>query len=118
MKLSLVVVATALMCPLLAAAPDPQPPSPDKRPTFERGMMVRFHMHENFGTVRAIERLLLRGKLDNAKFGQDAWIETNKYGLDELHWFNMAGQEQVDIIHEIEQFDISGTYYTYDQLLI
>ena len=68
MKLSLVVVATALMCPLLAAAPDPQPPSPDKRPTFERGMMVRFHMHENFGTVRAIERLLLRGKLDNAKF--------------------------------------------------
>ncbi|MFN0246380.1 MAG: hypothetical protein ACKV2T_05705 [Kofleriaceae bacterium] len=72
MKPSFVVIATALMCPLLAAAPRPQPtpppaPAPEK-PSFERGMMIRFHMHENYGMLRAIERLLLRGKLDNAKF--------------------------------------------------
>ena len=34
---------------------------------FEHDMLVRFHMHENFGLVRAIERLLLRGKLDEAR---------------------------------------------------
>lgn len=30
-------------------------------------MMVRFHMHENFDLLRAIEKLLIRGKLDEAK---------------------------------------------------
>ncbi|MDB4958410.1 MAG: hypothetical protein JWO36_5979 [Myxococcales bacterium] len=34
---------------------------------FEHDMMVRFHMHENFGLLRAIEKLLLRGKLDEAR---------------------------------------------------
>jgi cytochrome c553 len=38
---------------------------PSKR--FERDMMLRFHMHENFGLLRGIERLLLRGDLENAK---------------------------------------------------
>jgi cytochrome c553 len=28
--------------------------------------MIRFHMHENFDLLRAIERLLIRGKLDDA----------------------------------------------------
>ncbi len=41
---------------------------PDTPPVrFEHDMMVRFHMHENFGLVRAIERLLLRGKLEEAR---------------------------------------------------
>ncbi|CAN5373363.1 hypothetical protein BH11MYX1_BH11MYX1_44520 [soil metagenome] len=34
---------------------------------FGHDMLVRFHMHENFGLARAIERLLLRGKLDEAR---------------------------------------------------
>lgn len=34
---------------------------------FEHDMIVRMHMHENFGLVRAIEHLLVRGKLDDAK---------------------------------------------------
>jgi hypothetical protein len=39
--------------------------APAKR--FEHDMLVRVHMHENFGLVRAIERLLLRGKLEEAR---------------------------------------------------
>ncbi|MEO8549515.1 MAG: hypothetical protein ABI678_06065, partial [Kofleriaceae bacterium] len=34
---------------------------------FERDMLVRFHMHENYGLVRAIDHLLVRGKLEEAK---------------------------------------------------
>jgi len=30
-------------------------------------MMVRFHMHQNFDVLRAIERLLIKGKLEEAK---------------------------------------------------
>jgi mono/diheme cytochrome c family protein len=30
-------------------------------------MMMRFHMHQSFDLMRAIERLLIRGKLDEAK---------------------------------------------------
>ena len=30
-------------------------------------MMLRYHMHQNFDLVRAIERLLIRGKLDDAR---------------------------------------------------
>ncbi len=30
-------------------------------------MMVRFHMHENLGLLRAIEKLLVRGRLDDAR---------------------------------------------------
>lgn len=29
-------------------------------------MMVRFHMHENFGLLRTMERLLVHGKIDVA----------------------------------------------------
>lgn len=42
---------------------DSKPPA--KR--FEHDMMVRFHMHQNFDLLRSIERLLLKGKLDDAK---------------------------------------------------
>jgi cytochrome c553 len=34
---------------------------------FEHDMVVRLHMHENFGMVRAIEHLLIRNKLDEAR---------------------------------------------------
>lgn len=67
MKPSLVVVATVVMCPLLSAAPKPKPVR-EEPPNFEHGMMVRFHMHENYGMFRAIERLLLRGRLEDAQF--------------------------------------------------
>jgi cytochrome c553 len=61
------VLLLALMTacqPATADAPKPEPP-PNER--FERDMMVRFHMHQNFDLLRAIERLLLRGKIDEAK---------------------------------------------------
>ena len=31
-------------------------------------MMMRFHMHSSFDTMRGIERLLIRGKLDDARY--------------------------------------------------
>lgn len=36
-------------------------------PRFERDDLQRLHMHENFDLLRAIERLLIVGKLDEAK---------------------------------------------------
>jgi hypothetical protein len=55
-----------------AAEPGPPPPSPPSAPSppatrFEHDMMVRFHMHENLGLLRAIEKLLIRGRLDDAQ---------------------------------------------------
>lgn len=35
---------------------------------FEHDMMVRFHMHENFDLLRAIEKLIVHGKLEEAKW--------------------------------------------------
>lgn len=70
--LSLVLAAS-----LTDAAPGGKPPAkgdgdkpagekpPQQR--FEDGMMVRFHMHENYGIVRGIERLLLRGRIEEAR---------------------------------------------------
>lgn len=34
---------------------------------FERDVVLRYHMHQNFDLVRAIERLLIRGKLADAQ---------------------------------------------------
>jgi len=36
-------------------------------PTPEHDLAMRFHMHRNFDLLRAIERLLIRGKLDEAR---------------------------------------------------
>jgi hypothetical protein len=47
------------------AAPAPTELPAGKR--FEQDMMVRLHMHENFGLIRQIERLLVHGKLDAAR---------------------------------------------------
>jgi hypothetical protein len=44
---------------------DHEPPPPQR---FERDMMMRFHMHASFDAVRGIERLLIRGKLEDARY--------------------------------------------------
>jgi hypothetical protein len=51
-------------CQASGATDDRQPP-PSER--FERDMIVRFHMHENFDLLRTIEKLLVRGRLDEAR---------------------------------------------------
>lgn len=43
--------------------PAAEPPPPER---FERDMVMRMHMHESYDLVRAIERLLIRGKLEDA----------------------------------------------------
>ena len=50
-----------------ADAPKREAPEPPPSKRFERDMMVRLHMHESFDLLRAIERLLIRGRLDEAK---------------------------------------------------
>ena len=52
-------------CIALVAACRPAAADPPQE--FERDMMVRFLMHQNFDLLRSIERLLLQGKLDDAK---------------------------------------------------
>lgn len=53
----------ALFAACQAASAQDEPPSKK----FEHDMMVRFHMHENFDLVRAIEKLLVRGKLEEGQ---------------------------------------------------
>jgi cytochrome c553 len=64
---------TAALCLLAAAGcqsaravPAP-PPERDPSERFERDMLVRFHMHQSYDLVRAIEKLLVRGNLDDAR---------------------------------------------------
>ncbi|MBX3157689.1 MAG: hypothetical protein KF773_17080 [Deltaproteobacteria bacterium] len=62
MRHVLAAIAFLVACrPVAADAPEKPP---EQR--FERDMMLRFHMHQNFDLVRAIERLLVRGKLEEA----------------------------------------------------
>jgi cytochrome c556 len=53
---------------LAACARSEAEPAPQEPPAarFEHDMLVRFHMHQNFDLMRAIDRLLLRGKLEEA----------------------------------------------------
>ncbi len=63
MKLVSSIILVAVLCrPSTADAPKPPPAT-----TFEHDMLVRFHMHENYDLARATERMLLRGKLEEAK---------------------------------------------------
>jgi cytochrome c553 len=62
LAVAIAVLALALALPFAAA--DREPPAPKR---FERDMIARFHMHQSFDLVRAIERLLIRGKLEEAK---------------------------------------------------
>lgn len=51
-----------------ASSADPRPalvPEPSKQ--FEHDVMARFHMHENYELYGAIERLLVRGRLDETR---------------------------------------------------
>jgi cytochrome c553 len=64
---ALVLLVSAAACQPARAGDrqQPLPSAPSKR--FEHDMMVRYHMHENFGLLRSIELLLVHGKLDDAK---------------------------------------------------
>ena len=79
---ALLLIATLAACAESAADPKaaPKQPPPKQAPAkqapqkapppteqFEHDMMVRFHMHENFDLLRAIEKLVIRGRLDDAK---------------------------------------------------
>ena len=57
----------AACAPSRADTPKREPAEPPPSKRFERDMMVRLHMHESFDLLRAIERLLIRGRLDEAK---------------------------------------------------
>lgn len=61
--LALLVVA-ASGCQTASGAPAKEEEDPGTR--FEHDMMVRMHMHENFDLLRAIEKLLLRGRREDA----------------------------------------------------
>ncbi len=61
----LAVLAVLVGCQAANAVDDPQPTPPSLR--FEHDMIVRFHMHENFDLLRAIEKLLVRGRLEEAR---------------------------------------------------
>jgi hypothetical protein len=50
-----------------ARAREEPPPVPGPSERFEHDMMVRFHMHQSFDLARAIEKLLVRGKLEDAR---------------------------------------------------
>lgn len=61
-------IALGAACALSRAdTPKREAPEPPPTKRFERDMMVRLHMHESFDLLRAIERLLIRGRLDEAK---------------------------------------------------
>jgi cytochrome c553 len=63
---SVLCLLAAVGCQAVGAAQDPQPaPGPSER--FERDMVVRFHMHQSYELVRAIDKLLIRGNLDDAR---------------------------------------------------
>ncbi len=50
-----------------SAPKKPSPPQKPSPPRFDRDDVQRLHMHENFDLLRAIERLLIVGQLDEAK---------------------------------------------------
>lgn len=65
-RIALVLLAACQAATADAPKPPPEPELPPPQ-RFERDMVVRFHMHQNFDLLRAIERLLIRGKLDEAR---------------------------------------------------
>jgi soluble P-type ATPase len=62
--LAMTVLAGCQTADAIEAKPAKEPP-PEER--FERDMLVRFHMHENIGVVRTIEKRLVHGRLDEAR---------------------------------------------------
>ena len=59
------LTALVVVCARTPALADPPGESPSAR--FEHDMIVRFHMHENFDLLRAVEKLLIRGQLDEVR---------------------------------------------------
>lgn len=49
---------------------------------------------------------------------KEAWITQEADGDYVLHWFGHGSQEQTDYVSGIEQFNIYGTLYTLEQLLV
>src|SRR5437016_6193304 len=67
MRALLLLITASVACSSAAAQPtNGSDESGVASARFEHDMLVRFHMHENFDLLRAIEKLLLRGKLDEA----------------------------------------------------
>ena len=78
-NLAVILAWTMAACQPATAGPTPAPPAdpPGKLPPasalppaqrFERDMMLRFHMLSSFDAARTIERLLIRGRLDEARY--------------------------------------------------
>lgn len=63
------ICAVAALVAVASGAGENKPvkPPPPQQLQFEHDMMVRYHMHENFDLLRAIEKLLVRGKLDEGR---------------------------------------------------
>jgi hypothetical protein len=59
------LAACALAACATSVADTPKQETPERK--FEKAMMTRFHMHQNFDLVRAIERLLIRRQLNEAQ---------------------------------------------------
>lgn len=77
-------IAVLAGCQPAGAGADPKPePEPPQAEWFERDMLVRFHMHENFDLLRAIEKLFVRGKLEDGRVFARAIAEApEEPGLD------------------------------------
>jgi cytochrome c553 len=69
-RIAAICLLAAAGCQSARAIPAP-PPEPEPEPPpqlrFERDMIVRFHMHQSFDLLRAIEKLLVRGNLGDAR---------------------------------------------------
>ena len=62
-----VALAGACARPASGDRGEDPPREPPARPSFERASMVRWHMQRHFEDLRTIERLLVGGRLDEAK---------------------------------------------------
>lgn len=65
-RLSLFVLGLAA-CSRVASGSDDLQPEPPEPPRIEKPAMVRFHMQRHFDDLRMIERMLVAGKLHDAK---------------------------------------------------
>jgi cytochrome c553 len=83
---------------------DPPKQTPEHR--FERAMMSRFHMHQNFDLVRAIERLLIRGKLEEAKrFAAAIASAPEEPGLDAWRTYTIQVRERAGAVARAKDVD-------------
>lgn len=62
MRITTIITAVAITVAVRGAGYADEP-----HKQFEHDMMARFHMHESYSLYAAVERLLIRGKLDDAR---------------------------------------------------